>query len=34
MKKNVLKKILFTLMVIIVGGFTSVAADTLPVIVN
>lgn len=34
MKKNVLKKILFTLMVIIVGGFTSVAADTLPVILN
>ena len=34
MKKNVLKKILFTLMVIIVGGFTSVAADTLPVIIN
>ena len=34
MKKNILKKVLFTLMVIIVGGITSVAADDLPVVVN
>lgn len=33
MKKNILKKVLFTLVVIIVGGITSVAADTLPVYV-
>lgn len=34
MKRNILKKLLFTLVVIIAGGFTSVAADTLPVVVN
>ena len=34
MKKNILKKLFFTLVVIIAGGFTSVAADTLPVVVN
>ena len=34
MKKNILKKVLFTLVVIIVGGFTSASADDLPVVVN
>ena len=34
MKKNILKKVLFTLVVIIAGGITSVAADDLPVIIN
>lgn len=34
MKKNILKKVLFTLMVIIVGGITSASADDLPVVVN
>ena len=33
MKKNILKKLLFTLAVIITTGMTVVAADTLPVIV-
>lgn len=34
MKKNILKKVLFTLVVIIAGGITSVAADDLPVVIN
>lgn len=34
MKKSILKKVLFTLVVIIAGGITSVKADDLPVVVN
>lgn len=34
MKKNILKKVLLTLVVIIAGGITSVAADDLPIVVN
>lgn len=34
MKKSILKKVLFILVVIIAGGITSVKADDLPVIVN